>query len=114
MKNEALFIIVFLFSVFISSVSQILLKKSAGKVYESRIKEYLNPPVITAYFIFFVSTLLTMYAYRYVPLSLGPVLEATGYLWVSLLGMIFLKEKISPKKWIGLGIIIAGIIIFNL
>ncbi len=114
MKNEALYILIFLFSVFISSVSQIILKKSAGKVYESRIKEYLNPPVITAYFIFFASTVLTMYAYRYVPLSLGPVLEATGYLWVSLLGMIFLKEKISRKKWIGLGIIIAGIIIFNL
>ncbi len=114
MKNEVLFTVLFLFSVFISSVSQILLKKSAGKTHESRIREYLNPPVITAYFIFFVSTLLTMYAYRYVPLSLGPVLESTGYLWVSLLGLLFLKEKISRKKWIGLGMIIAGIIIFNL
>ncbi len=114
MKNEVMYGILFLFSVFISSVSQILLKKSAGKAYESKIREYLNPPVMIAYFIFFVSTLLTMFAYRYVPLSLGPVLEATGYLWVSLLGWFFLKERISRKKWIGLGIIIIGILFFNL
>ena len=35
----AIFSCVFLFSVFISSVSQILLKKSADKTYDSKIKE---------------------------------------------------------------------------
>ena len=45
-------VFIYIFSVFISSVSQILLKTSANKKYESRIREYLNPRVIIAYGIF--------------------------------------------------------------
>lgn len=57
------FILVFLVSVLISSISQIILKKSAARKYDSLIKEYLNVRVIGAYAMFFLSTLLTMYAY---------------------------------------------------
>ena len=38
-----------LVSVFISSVSQILLKKAADRTYENHIREYLNPLVIFSY-----------------------------------------------------------------
>ena len=38
-----------LFGVFISGISQVLLKKSAGRQYSSAIREYLNPLVIVAY-----------------------------------------------------------------
>lgn len=114
MENKTGYILLFLFSVLISSLSQILLKKSAGRTYENPLKEYLNPKVIIAYGIFFLSTLCTMWAYKAVPLSLGPVLEATGYIWVTILGIVFLKEKISAKKWAGLGLIIIGIVVFNL
>ncbi len=112
--NRVGYILLFLFSVFISAVSQILLKQSAGTVYENRWEEYLNPRVMIAYGIFFLSTLATMWAYKAVPLSLGAVLEATGYLWVTLLGVLFLKERVSVKKGLGLVLIVAGIIIFNL
>lgn len=105
------YIILFLFSVFISSVSQIVLKLSANEKHENSIKEYLNPRVIIAYGIFFLSSLLTILAYRGVPLSLGPVLETTGYIWVTVLGYFILKEKVNKKKLIGLLVIIAGIII---
>ena len=108
------YIILFLSAVFISSVSQIMLKKSANKTYENKVKEYLNPWVIIAYGLFFGATLVTVIAYRYVPLSLGPILESCGYFFVTILGMIFLKEKVGKKKAVGLFIILAGIIIFNL
>ena len=62
----------------------------------------------------FLSSLLTVYAYKFVPLSLGPVLEASGYVFVSVMGYFILKEKIGKKKLLGLVIIIAGIVIFNL
>ena len=75
------YIVLFLFSVFISSVSQILLKSSAKQQYEKSWKDYLNWKVIVAYGIFFISSLLTVFAYRYVPLSMGPILEASGYLY---------------------------------
>ena len=114
MNNGYIYIGMFLFSVFISSVSQIMLKASAEKEYDSKIKEYLNLPVITAYGLFFLSTVATVFAYKYVNLSLGPVLEATGYIWVTLLGSLILKEKVGKKKIAGLAVIIVGIIVFNI
>lgn len=114
MNNKGLYIIIFLVSVFISSVSQIMLKKSANVTYESKIKEYLNPNVIIAYGMFFCSSLLTVLAYKYVSLSLGPILEASGYIYVSVLGFLVLKEKINIKKIAGMLLILGGIVIFNL
>ena len=108
-----LHVFIYVFSVFISSISQIILKSSADKKYDSKIKEYLNAPVIIAYGLFFLSTVVTVLAYKYVDLSLGPVLEATGYIWVTLLGYLILKEKVSRKKLLGLVVIIVGIIVFN-
>jgi len=108
------YIALFLFSVFISSVSQIMLKTSANIKYKRWIDEYLNPKVIVAYGLFFASSLLTVFAYKYVPLSMGPILEATGYVFVSVLGYFVLKEKIGKRKIIGLIIIISGIMIFNM
>lgn len=104
-------VFIYIFSVFISSVSQILLKISADKKYDSRIREYLNPRVIIAYGIFFIATFVTIIAYKGIPLSLGPILETTGYLWVTLLGYFILKEKISKRKIMGLFIVVAGIVV---
>lgn len=106
-----LHVFIYIFSVFISSVSQIILKSSADKKYESRIKEYLNPRVIIAYGIFFIATLVTILAYKGIPMSVGPILETTGYLWISLLGYFILKEKISRRKMAGLIIVVIGIVV---
>ena len=103
-----------LVSVFISSVSQILLKKAANKTYEDHIREYLNPLVIGAYGMFFCSVILTMLALKYVPLSMSPILESTGYIFVSVMGYFFLKEKFTKRKLAGFALILAGVIIFNL
>ena len=108
------YILIFLISVFISSVAQIILKKSAVKKYDSVIKEYLNIRVIGAYSIFFLSTLLTMYAYKGVPLTLGALLESVGYIYIPVLSLIFLKEKITPRMIIGSLFIIGGIVVFNI
>ena len=114
MNNEILYIIIFITSVFISSVSQILLKKSANTIYKNKIREYVNYKVIFSYFLFILSTLITLYAYKVVPLSLGPILESTGYIFVTILGVIILDEKINKKKFIGMIIIMVGIVVYSL
>ena len=83
-------------------------------LYENKLQEYLNPKVIIAYGIFFLSSLITVIAYKGVPLSLGPILEASGYIFVSLLGYFVLHEKIGKRKIVGLITILLGIVIFNL
>lgn len=106
------YILIFLVSVLVSSISQIMLKKSAEKQYKDMIHEYMNVRVIVAYSMFFISTLLTMYAYKGVPLTLGTLLEAVGYIYIPILSYIFLKEKITLNKIIGSVFIIVGIIVY--
>lgn len=101
---------IYLVAVFVSSLSQILLKRSAQEEHKSRLAEYLDIRVIIAYGLFFGATLLTVFALEYVPVSLGTVLESSGYLFVTILGVLFLKEKVSKRKWLGLLIIVVGII----
>ena len=101
-------------SVCISSVSQIMLKLSAKKKYMSPIQEYLNPLVISAYTLFFGCTFLTMYALKVITLSMGAILEASGYIFVALLSRIFLHEKFGKQKLLGLTVILIGILIYAL
>lgn len=105
---------IFILSTFISSISQIMLKKSAFKKYNSIVREYLNPIVIIAYGIFLSASLLTIYAYKFVPLSMGPILESTGYIFVSVLSYFFLKERLRKRKLIGMVLILLGILVFNI
>ena len=113
MNKTVMFSFIFLFSVFISSLSQIMLKKSALKNYDNRIREYLNPLVISAYGIFLLSSFITLYAYKYVPLSMGPILESSGYVFVGILSYLILKEKLNKRKITGMAVILLGIIIFS-
>ena len=107
------YVALMLLGVFVSAVAQVLLKKAAQKQYDSVLQEYLNWPVITAYAIFFAATFLSIYAYRVVPLSMGPILEATGYLWVTLFGVTIFHERLDKWKLAALALIIGGIIVYS-
>lgn len=113
-KRLLLYSLIMMFGDFICSVAQVLLKKSAQTKYTSIIREYLNLRVITAYTIFFSATLLSVFAYKVVPLSMGPILEAAGYIYVTIFGVTIFREKMDRRKFIALGFIIAGIIIYSL
>lgn len=82
----------------VSSVSRVVLKISAKQENENKLKKYLNPRVLFSYAIFFGATRLTTIAYRGVPLSLGSVLEATGYVYITILGKLVLKENFTVKS----------------
>ena len=106
------YVLIILASVFVSAVSQVMLKKAAMRQYDSFLKEYLNPLVLTAYLLFFGTTVLTVLAYKGIPLSLGPVLETTGYFYVTLFGVVIFKEKITRQKILALCLIVGGIVLF--
>ena len=112
-KDSLPSVLLFIFSIFIASISQILLKKSANQTHQHRVSEYLNVYVLGAYGLFFSSTLLTIMAYKQLPLSLGPILESLGYVFVLIMGSVFLNEKIQRNHIVGFVFIVVGIIIFT-
>lgn len=101
-----------LVSVFIASVSQALLKKSALRKHNSIIREYLNPYVTGGYALMLVSMLLTVYAYSGMAYKNGPVIESVGNILVLFWGRLLFKEKISLKKMLGIACIMTGIAVF--
>lgn len=111
-KTVLLYSCVLLLGVFISAISQVMLKKAAMKKHESVLKEYLNPLVIFAYVLFVGTTFLSILAYKGIPLSMGPILEATSYIYVTIFGVTIFKEKMNSKKVVALGMIIVGIVVY--
>lgn len=107
-------VLIFITSVCIASVSQILLKKSANQEKKSILKEYLNKQVIIGYGLLFASTLLTMYAYKTLDLSLGVMIESISYIIITVLSYFILKEKITKRKIIGIVLIMLGIIVYSI
>lgn len=114
MSELAIYSLILVSGSLIASVSQIMLKKSAQKQYPSKLREYLNPLVIISYILFFGTTLISIYALKVVPLSMSPILEASGYIFVAVLSYIFLKEKMTRKQLVGMFLILAGIVVYSL
>lgn len=106
------YMLLLVLSVAVASFSQILLKKSAGKTYESVLREYLNPLVIIGYGMMMVSTLLTVAGYEGLEYKNGAVIESLGFVLVMILSRLFFGEKITKKKLLGNSLILLGIIIF--
>ena len=75
--------------------------------------EELNLPVIIAYAIFFAATFMSIFAYKAVPLSMGAILEATGYIYVTVFGVTIFGERISARKVLALVLIIGGIAVYS-
>ncbi len=103
-----------LLGVLVSAVSQVMLKKSASREHSSVVREYLNPLVIFAYVLFVGATLLSVLSYRGIPLSMGPILDATGYLWVTLFGVTIFHERMGARKLLALALIVCGIVVYAL
>lgn len=99
-----------IFSVFLSVVSQVLLKKSADAEHKNIISEYLNPYVVIAYGIFAITILGSFFTYKGLPLSVCVALESTSYIFIVIFDKFIFHVKISAKKIIALALIIVGII----
>lgn len=106
--------LVLFLAVVISASSQMLLKQGASKKYDSVVREYLNPWVISGYALMILSTLCIIYAYRGVAYKNGAIIESLGYILIMILSRLLFQEKITKKKLAGNLIILMGVLVFYL
>ena len=101
--------------IFACSCSQLFLKQSADSDHNSFLKSMLNWRVILAYTVFFTSLCVNIWAMKNgMGLKALPVLESLGYIFVPLLSLAFLKEKIDRRTVFAMCLIVIGIVVFNL
>lgn len=99
--------------VFASSFSQILLKKSAIEEHQNMLGILMNRKVVISYAIMFMTVCITIYAMKHgVLLKDMPILEASGYIFVTILSVLFLSERLTFYKVIANILIILGIVVF--
>lgn len=101
-------------AVIVSAASQMLLKKGASIKFDSVIREYLNPWVISGYGLMVVSTLCVIFAYRGLDYKNGAIIESLSYILIMVLSRVIFSEKITKKKLLGNLIILAGVLVFYL
>ena len=99
---------------FVIAASQLILKKASGKDWGSHLREYLNAPVITAYVLSTAATFASVYSMKFLPVAIFAAINGSGQIFVPLLSRIFLKEKMTARKWLGVGVIVVGIIVVSL
>lgn len=101
-------------AVFISSVSQILLKKSAQIEHKHILSKFLNWRVILGYILLLGTTIINVFAYRGVELKVTPMIESTGIIWVTILAVCFLGERPSKRAILSIVVTIIGILVFSM
>jgi uncharacterized membrane protein len=109
METELWAIGLVLFACIIGSFGPIFLKKASGKISFNLKSIIYNKNLISGLTFYGLSTILFIPALKGGELSVLYPLVATVYIWVSLLSVKMLNEKMNKFKWLGILLIIIGV-----
>ena len=107
-------IILVLVAAFLGSFGSLCFKMGANKLELSIDGLLKNYVLIKGLFIYGASTIIYVIAIKGGELSVLFPLVSTGYIWVVILSMKYLDEKMNTMKIMGMGAIILGVILIGL
>lgn len=102
-----------LLGVFLGSIAQIPLKRSALEKESGTILYFLNKKTILGYGLMIIASILSFISIRNIELKRAAIIETSGYLFVLVISKFVFKEAISRRQYLASILIILGIIIFN-
>ena len=109
-------------SILVGSFGQLLLKQGMTQIGPIEIKNIAEvpslawrvismPPVILGLACYGLGTLVWLDILSHLDLNLAYPLLALSYVLVPLLALVFLGEKMPMARWVGIGVIIFGVIL---
>lgn len=114
MKTPLSSILYVLASSFLGSFGAVLLKAGATRLHRELRSLIFNKYLIAGILTFVLSSYFFVLGVREGELTVLYPTLALGYLWTMLWSRIFFGEPITKRKVLGIGVILAGIIILNL
>ena len=111
MKIDIIAIILVFISTLFAAWGSLYLKKGAIKF---GLKNLLNGKLILGGLIYLLSTVFFILALKRGEVSILYPMTALSYIWISLISVKILKEKMNKFKIIGIALIILGVIIITI
>jgi len=94
----------------IGAFGALYLKKGSAEFAFSPKKLIKNWPLLLGIFLYLISTVPFILGLKYGDLSVLYPFVATSYIWVTILSVIHLKEKVNIWKILGIAAIILGVV----
>ena len=101
------------FSTILSAFAAIFMKKSSY-IMSRNLKFLLSKTFLLTLFFYGIATILYLFSLKYGELSVLFPIISTTYIWVSILSVKFLGEKMNLLKWLGILGIIIGVTLIGL
>lgn len=113
MRTEIWAIGLVILGTIIGSFAPLLLKLGVKEI-KLTIKNFIfNQKILAGLFLYFLSSLIFVYALKGGELSVLYPFVSFGYIWVTIHSKVFLKEKINRFKIIGIIFIIIGVALIS-
>ena len=109
MKTQIGSVVLVIIGTFIGMFAPVLLKKASSNFNRNLFAQLKNFNLILGLTLYVLSAVVFIFALRGGDLSLLYPLVSISYVWVSLLSVKFLGEKMNKYKWLGIGFIILGV-----
>ena len=93
----------------LASIGALSLKLSTNKISLKPGELIRNYYLIIGALLYLLSAGLLVLSLRYGELSVLYPIMAASYIWISILSVKILEEKMTPNKWIGITLIVLGI-----
>ena len=114
MKTPISAMLLVLFASFLGSFGAVFLKLGAGRI-SLNVKALLrNWPLAAGVALYLISTVFYLMALKKGELSILFPMVSLGYVWTLLWSRLFFGEPLTRRKFAGLALILAGLVVMNL
>ena len=109
--NGTIVVMVMMLSSFLAALGQVSLKIGSMRLNKSIASMMKNFAFLAGVFLYGFSSILCIIALKGGELTVLYPVASLNYVWVSLLSMKYLKEKMNKYKWGGIALIMVGVIL---
>jgi len=114
MTTELIAICIVVIATFFGAFGSLFLKKGAKHFSLHPIKLVKNKQLIIGVLLYGLSSVLFIPALKFGELSIIYPITSLSYIWVALISVKYLNEKMNKYKWIGIFFIILGVVLIAL
>jgi undecaprenyl phosphate-alpha-L-ara4N flippase subunit ArnE len=107
-------ILVVIFATIIGAIGALYFKKASKKLEFNIIKLLKLTELYIAVFLYVLSSVFFIFALKFGELSVLYPVTSASYIWITLLSIKYLKEKMNIWKWIGIIAVIIGVVLIGI